>query len=253
MERTVAVIGGSGFLGRAVIERLTREGARVIVLCRNAERAKFLKPMGVVGQVTLVAGNALNDDDLERVMAPADAVINLIGILAEGGSQKFATLQGELPGRIGALAARLGMKDVVHVSAIGASAGSSSLYARSKAAGEAGLRQAFPNAVILRPSIVFGPRDSFFNRFAGLAMMAPGLPLPGGGRMRMQPVYVGDVVEAVALPWLSQGTQGRPWRGADPRRHVRAWRPDIFTFRELMQITCAPSAAAACWCRCRLG
>ena len=94
MDRTVAVIGGSGFLGRAVIERLTREGARVVVLCRNAERAKFLKPMGVVGQVTLVAGNALNHDDLEQVMAPADAVINLIGILAEGGSQKFATLQG---------------------------------------------------------------------------------------------------------------------------------------------------------------
>ena len=98
MERTVAVIGGSGFVGRATIEMLTREGARVIVLCRNAERAKFLKTMGVVGQVTLVAGNALNDDDLERVIAPADAVINLVGILAEGGAQRFDALQGELPG-----------------------------------------------------------------------------------------------------------------------------------------------------------
>ena len=187
MDKTVAVIGGSGFIGRAVIERLTREGARVIVLCRNAEKAKFLKTMGVVGQVTLVAGNALNDDDLEQVIAPADAVINLIGILAEGGSQKFDAIQGALPGRIGTLAATHGLADVVHLSAIGANAESPSKYARSKADGEAGLKAAFPQAVILRPSIVFGPRDSFFNRFASMAMLAPGLPLPGGGRMKMQP------------------------------------------------------------------
>ncbi len=238
MDRTVAVIGGSGFLGRAIIERLTREGARVVVLCRNAERAKFLKPMGVVGQVTLVAGNALSDDDLDQVMAPADAVINLIGILAEGGSQKFATLQGELPGRIGALAKKLAMKDVVHVSAIGASADSNSLYARSKAAGEAGLRAAYPDAVILRPSIVFGPRDSFFNRFAGIAMIAPGLPLPGGGRMRMQPVYVGDIVEAVAVA-LGYRKAPKAGRGVAQIRGgtFELGGPDIFTFRELMQIT----------------
>ena len=209
MERTVAVIGGSGFVGRATIEMLTREGARVIVLCRNAERAKFLKTMGVVGQVTLVAGNALNDDDLERVIAPADAVINLVGILAEGGAQRFDALQGELPGRIGEMAARHGLTDVVHVSAIGADAASSSTYARSKAAGEAALHAAFADAVILRPSIVFGPRDSFFNRFAGMAMLAPGLPLPGGGRMRMQPVYVGDVVAVIGGAWISCGAESK--------------------------------------------
>ena len=107
MEKTVAVIGGSGFIGRAIVEKLTGEGARVIVLCRNAEKAKYLKTMGVVGQVTLVAGNALNDDDLETVIAPANAVINLIGILPEGGAQRFGALPGELPGRIGALPARL--------------------------------------------------------------------------------------------------------------------------------------------------
>ena len=128
MQKTVAVIGGSGFIGRAIVEKLTGEGARVIVLCRNAEKAKYLKTMGVVGQVTLVAGNALNDDDLETVIAPADAVINLIGILAEGGAQRFGALQGELPGRIGALAARHGTGDVVHVSAIGADANSPSKY-----------------------------------------------------------------------------------------------------------------------------
>ena len=236
MDKTVAVIGGSGFIGRAVIERLTREGARVIVLCRNAEKAKFLKTMGVVGQVTLVAGNALNDDDLEQVTAPADAVINLIGILAEGGSQKFDAIQGALPGRIGTLAATHGLADVVHLSAIGADALSPSKYARSKADGEAGLKAAFPQAVILRPSIVFGPRDSFFNRFASMAMLAPGLPLPGGGRMKMQPVYVGDVVEAVMV--------ALGYRAA-PKLAARAVRggifelggPDVFTFRDLMSIT----------------
>ena len=237
MDRTVAVIGGSGFVGRAIVEMLAREGARVIVLCRNAERAKFLKTMGVVGQVTPVAGNALSDDDLERVMTPADSVVNLVGILAEGGSQRFGTLQGELPGWIGAVAARLGMKHVVHVSAIGASAESRSVYARSKAAGEEALHAAFPDAVILRPSIIFGPRDSFFNRFAGLAMLAPGLPLPGGGRMRMQPVYVGDVVEAVAVG-LGFGGPKASGKGRSVQGGVfELGGPDIFTFRELMGIT----------------
>ena len=236
MDKTVAVIGGSGFIGRAIIEKLTREGARVIVLCRNAEKAKFLKTMGVVGQVTLVAGNALNDDDLEQVIAPADAVVNLIGILAEGGPQKFDALQGELPARIGALAAQHGVSDVVQVSAIGADAGSPSKYARSKAAGEAGLKAAFPHAVILRPSIVFGPRDSFFNRFAGMAMLAPGLPLPGGGRMKMQPVYVGDVVEAVMV---ALGYRAAPKAAAKSIRGgiFELGGPDVFTFRDLMSIT----------------
>ena len=236
MEKTVAVIGGSGFIGRAIVEKLTGEGARVIVLCRNAEKAKYLKTMGVVGQVTLVAGNALNDEDLETVIAPADAVINLIGILAEGGAQRFGALQGELPGRIGALAAKHGAGDVVHVSAIGADASSPSKYARSKAEGEAGLRAAFPKAVILRPSIVFGPRDSFFNRFAGMAMLAPGLPLPGGGRMKMQPVYVGDVVEAVMV---ALGYRAAPKAVAKAVRGgtFELGGPDVYSFRDLMSIT----------------
>jgi NADH dehydrogenase len=173
-------------------------------------------------------------------MTSADSVVNLVGILAEGGSQRFATLQGELPGRIGALAAKLGVKNVVHVSAIGASAESRSVYARSKAAGEAALHAAFPDAVILRPSIIFGSRDSFFNRFAGMAMLAPGLPLPGGGRMRMQPVYVGDVVDAVAvglgfrkMPKSGKGGAGKSVEGSI----FELGGPDVFTFRELMKIT----------------
>ena len=236
MDKTVAVIGGSGFIGRAIIERLARKGTRVIALCRNAEKAKFLKTMGVVGQVTVVAGNALNDEDLEQVIAPADAVINLIGILAEGGAQRFDALQGELPGRIGQLAATHGLEHVVHVSAIGADTESASTYASSKGAGEAALHAAFPKAVILRPSIVFGPRDSFFNRFAGLAMLAPGLPLPGGGKMLMQPVYVGDVVEAVMV---ALGLRSAPkTRGKNIEGGVfELGGPDVYSFADLMRVT----------------
>ncbi|MFZ9135568.1 MAG: SDR family NAD(P)-dependent oxidoreductase, partial [Candidatus Puniceispirillaceae bacterium] len=147
MINTVAVIGGSGFVGRATVERLARAGKQIVVLCRNSERAKYLKPMGNVGQITLVAGNALDETVLETVIKSADAVINLVGILAEGGGQKFEALQAGLPGRIGALAAAHDVKAGVHISAIGADANSPSQYAQSKAAGEANLLKAFPAAV----------------------------------------------------------------------------------------------------------
>lgn len=232
MQRTVAVIGGSGFLGRAIIEILAREGARVIVLCRNAERAKYLKPLGSVGQITIVAGNALKDETLEQVIAPADSVVNLVGILAEAGAQKFHALQAELPGRIGALAKKYKLRSVVHLSAIGANPQSKSHYARTKGQGEANLLAAHPDAVILRPSIVFGPRDGFFNRFAGMAVLAPALPLPGGGRMLMQPVYVGDVAEAVAC---GLGFQATPKKMAGQVFELGG--PDVCSFSQLMQMT----------------
>jgi NADH dehydrogenase len=232
LEKTIAVIGGSGFVGRATIELIAKHSARVIVLCRNAEKAKYLKPMGVVGQITLVSGDACDDETLERVIAPADAVVNLVGILAETGSQRFTALQAELPGRIGAMAAKHDVESVVHVSAIGASATSPSIYSRTKAAGEAALLSAFPKAVILRPSIVFGAGDSFFNRFASMAMLAPALPLPGGGGMLMQPVYVGDVAAAIAaglgLTRTRKKMEGETFELAGP---------NIFSFRQLMELT----------------
>ena len=232
LEKTIAVIGGSGFVGRATIELIAKHSARVIVLCRNAEKAKFLKPMGVVGQITLVSGDACDGETLERVIAPADAVVNLVGILAETGSQKFTALQAELPGRIGAMAAKHDVESVVHVSAVGASATSPSIYSRTKAAGEAALLSAFPKAVILRPSIVFGAGDSFFNRFASMAMLAPALPLPGGGGMLMQPVYVGDVAAAIAaglgLTRTRKKMEGETFELAGP---------NIFSFRQLMELT----------------
>ena len=188
--------------------------------------------MGVVGQITLVSGDACDDETLERVIAPADAVVNLVGILAETGSQKFTALQAELPGRIGALATKHDVESVVHVSAIGASATSPSIYSRTKAAGETALLFAFPKAVILRPSIVFGAGDSFFNRFASMAMLAPALPLPGGGGMLMQPVYVGDVAVAIAaglgLTKTKKKMEGETFELAGP---------NIFSFRQLMELT----------------
>ncbi len=232
MEKTIAVIGGSGFVGRATIELIAKHNTRIVVLCRNAERAKYLKPMGVVGQITLVSGDACEDETLERVIASADAVVNLVGILAETRNQKFSALQAELPGRIGAMAAKHDIKNVVHISAIGASVTSRSVYSRTKAAGEAALISAFPRAVILRPSIVFGTADNFFNRFAGMAMLAPALPLPGGGGMLMQPVYVGDVAAAIAaglgLTKTRKKMEGKIFELAGP---------NIFSFRQLMQMT----------------
>ena len=232
--KTVAVIGGSGFLGRATVERLARAGKRVIVLCRNAERAKFLKPMGDVGQITLVAGNALDAATLDRVIAPADAVVNLVGILAEGRGQRFDRLQGVLPGLVGEAATRYNLRSVVHVSAIGADAGSPSAYARSKAAGESGVKKAFPDAVILRPSIIFGPRDDFFNRFATVAMLAPALPLPGGGMMKMQPVYVEDVARAILA---ALGLGDRTLKVSPTGKLYELGGPEAYSFKRLMELT----------------
>ena len=239
MINTVAVIGGSGFVGRAVIEKLAQAGKQIIVLCRNSDRAKFLKPMGRIGQITIVAGDALDDAALSRVMTPADAAVNTVGILAESGAQRFDRLQGELPGRIGALAAQYDHQAVVHISAIGADAGSASRYAQTKAAGEAGLKAAFPNAVILRPSIVFGPRDSFFNRFATMAQIAPALPLPGGGHMRMQPVYVEDVASAViaGLGLAGLGLAGKKLKKSPEGCIYELGGPEICSFRQLMELT----------------
>ena len=234
MINRVTVIGGSGFIGRATVEKLARSGRQVIVLCRNSERAKFLKPMGDVGQITIVAGNVLDEAVLAKAIAPADAVVNLIGILAEVGGQRFDQLQGELPGRIGAVAAAHGVQSITHISAVGARDDSSSHYARSKSAGELGLLRAFPSAVILRPSIVFGPRDDFFNRFASLAMTAPALPLPGGGRMRMQPVYVEDLASAI-MASLGFGV-GKLVKSPKGKLYELGG-PDIFSFRQLMEMT----------------
>lgn len=223
--KVVTVFGGSGFLGRYVVQRLAERGAVLRVPTRHPEQANHLRPLGAVGQIVLEPWSPGAPAAIERTLAGACAAVNLVGILFERRAGDFARLQGGLPGAIGAAAAKLGLERVVQVSAIGADPGSPSAYARSKAAGEAALRAAFPNATILRPSVVIGPEDGFFNRFARMAGVSPALPLIGGGRTRFQPVHVGDVADAVAAALTRDDVAGRTYELGGP---------SVYSFRELM-------------------
>lgn len=194
--RLVTVFGGSGFLGRHVVRALAKRGYRIRVAVRRPDLALFLQPLGKVGQIVAVQANLRYPQSIAQAVAGADIVVNLVGILQESGRQSFSGLQAEGAGAIARAAAAVGAH-LVHVSALGADAQSASQYARSKALGEAQVFAARPDAVVFRPSIVFGPGDSFFNRFAGLARALPVLPL-AGAETRFQPVFVGDVAEAVA-------------------------------------------------------
>jgi NADH dehydrogenase len=228
MTRGLAtVFGGSGFLGRYVVQRLAREGWQVRVAVRRPDQALFLKTAGVVGQVTPVAVNIRNEQSVRAAVSGVDLVVNLVGILFQRGRQRFDTVQAEGAGRVAAAAAAAGVRNLVHISAIGADANSPSAYARSKAAGETAVRNAFPRAVILRPSIMFGPEDDFFNRFAKMAMVSPVLPLIGGGTTRFQPVYVLDVAEAVARAVNDPDLAGKTFELGGPR---------IYSFRELLSL-----------------
>jgi NADH dehydrogenase len=226
MARPLAtVFGGSGFIGRYVVRRLVREGWLVRVAVRRPDEAIFLKTAGVVGQVTPVACNIRDERSVRAAASGADLVVNLVGILFQSGRQRFDAVHDEGAGRVAAAAAAAGVQRLVHISAIGADAHSPSAYARSKAAGEVAVRKAFPDAVILRPSIVFGPEDDFFNRFAKMALVSPVLPLIGGGTTRFQPVYVLDVAEAVARAADDPDLAGKTFELGGPR---------IYSFRELM-------------------
>ncbi len=195
--RMVAVVfGGSGFLGRYVVKRLARLGYIVRVAVRDTEAAMFLRPMGGVGQIVPLFAPTGEEAAVARAVEGADVVVNLTGILAEARKGDFFKVHAEGAARIARLSASSVARHLVHVSAIGAEAGSDSLYAQSKAQGEAQIRTIFPNAVILRPSVVFGPEDAFFNRFAAMAQVSPVVPIVSG-ESKFQPVYVGDVADAV--------------------------------------------------------
>jgi len=222
----VTVFGGSGFLGRYVVRRLATEGARVRVICRHPHKAMHLKPMGEVGQITLERGDVTKRDDLAPFIEGSRYVVNLIGILFEKGDQRFDVIQAETPARIAAAAAAAGVERLVQLSAIGADPESPAAYGRTKAAGEAAVRDAFPAATILRPSVVFGPEDDFFNRFGQMAQISPFLPLIDGGETRFQPVYVDDVARAVILGLTDKATAGQTYELGGP---------DVYTFRELLE------------------
>lgn len=192
----VTIFGGSGFVGRHVVRALAKRGYRIRVAVRRPDLALFLQPLGKVGQIVAVQANLRYPDSITRAVERSDVVINLVGILQESGPQRFARLQAEGAGDIARAAAAAGAR-MIHVSAIGADIDSPSAYARTKAQGEAKVLAACPDAVIVRPSLIFGPGDSFFNRFAGLARALPVLPLVGA-QTRFQPVFVGDVAEAIA-------------------------------------------------------
>ena len=195
MSKLVTIYGGSGFVGRYIARRMAKEGWRVRVAVRRPNEALFVKPYGAVGQVEPVFCNIRDDASVRAVMQGADAVVNCVGTFDKGGRNSFEAVQAEGAARVARIATELHVGRLVHLSAIGADVDSASAYARSKAEGDAGILAAYPTAVILRPSVIFGNEDGFFNRFAGLSRMGPILPLVGGNT-RFQPVHVEDVAQA---------------------------------------------------------
>ena len=195
--KLVTVFGGSGFIGRHVVRALTKRGYRVRVAVRHPELAFHLQPLGGVGQIQAVQANLRYRWSIDRAVAGSDHVINLVGLLFEGGSQKFSTVH-DFGARAVAEAARAAGVPLTHMSALGADPKSHSVYASTKGRAEAAVHSILPDAVIIRPSIVFGPEDGFFNKFGNMARLSPILPLIGGGHTRFQPVYVGDVAEVIA-------------------------------------------------------
>jgi NADH dehydrogenase len=228
-ETLVTVFGGSGFLGRHVVRALAREGYRIRPAVRRPDLAFHLQPLGRVGQIHAVQANLRYPASVEAAVRGADVVINLVGILFERGKQRFEAVQADGAHHVVQAAAAAGAR-MIHVSALGADPNSSSSYARSKAAGEAAVFAAAPDATIFRPSIVFGPEDDFFNRFGAMARMSPALPLIGGGQTKFQPVFAGDVAQAIrkAVGGATKGGTVYELGG-----------PEVKSFRELMEYVLA--------------
>ena len=207
MSKLVTIFGGSGFVGRYIARRMAKEGWRVRVAVRRPNEALFVRPYGVVGQVEPIACNIRDDASVRAALRGADAVVNCVGVMVRSGKNTFGAVQTEGAGRIARIAAAEGVGHLVHISAIGADAGSDSDYARTKGEGEAAVLAAFPDAVILRPSVIFGTEDQFFNRFAGMTRMGPILPVVGA-QTRFQPVHVDDVARAAVKGVLGDAAPG---------------------------------------------
>jgi len=226
-NRTITLFGGSGFIGRYIVRDLAQAGWTIRIAVREPKRARFLKPLGDVGQITPIPASLLHEDSVKAAVTGVDAVVNLVGILFERGRRSFEAVHVEGARRAALAAKEAGARQFMQISAIGADPNSDAAYARSKAAGEEAVKEAFPGATILRPSIVIGPEDDFFNRFGAMAQLAPALPLVGGGTTKFQPVYVGDVAEAAARLLNGQAEGGKTYELGGPQ---------IFTFRELMEL-----------------
>jgi uncharacterized protein YbjT (DUF2867 family) len=223
----VTVFGGSGFLGRHAVRALAKAGYRIRVAVRHPRSAYFLPPMGTVGQIQLVKCEVQDKDQVAAALAGADAAVNLTGILYQSGHNSFEGVHVEAAGNIAEAARAAGIRTLVHVSVLGADPHSPSQYACSKGEGEAKVRAALADATVLRPSLVFGPEDRLFNKFAALARLVPALPLIGGGRTRFQPVFVGDVAAAILRCVQDAGTHGKTYELGGPV---------VYSYKDLMRI-----------------
>lgn len=226
VDTLVTVFGGSGFLGRHVVRALAKRDYRMRIGVRRPELAGHLQPLGKVGQIHAVQANLRYPESVKAAARGASVVVNLCGILSSSGAQTFDAVQNKGAETVARAAAEIGAR-IVHVSAIGADADSKSRYARSKAAGEKAVRAVDRSAIVMRPSVVFGPEDQFTNRFAALARMSPALPLIGGGYTKLQPVFVGDVATAIA-----DAVDGKAKAGAT----YELGGPEVMTMREIMEL-----------------
>jgi uncharacterized protein YbjT (DUF2867 family) len=228
VSQLVTVFGGSGFVGRNTVRALARVGYRIRVAVRKPALANYLPPMGTVGQIQLMKCNVLDGDQVVAALRGAGAVVNLTGLLSQRGAQSFHAVHVDAADTIAKAARDAGVTTLVHLSAIGADPDAKSKYASTKGEGEHAVREAFPDAAFLRPSLVFGAEDKFFNKFANLARFIPALPLVGGGHTKFQPVFVGDVAAAVLRCVEDTATRGKNYElgGAN-----------IYSFKELLQIT----------------
>jgi uncharacterized protein YbjT (DUF2867 family) len=225
VPKLVTVFGGSGFVGRHVVRALAKRGYRVRVACRRPDLANYVQPLGNVGQIQPVQANVRVRWSVDRAVEGADHVVNLVGILYESGKQKFQAVHADGARAVAEAATAVGAGFTAN-SALGASEKSASIYARTKALGERALFEAAKDAVIFRPSIIFGPEDGFYNRFADMARYSPFLPLLGGGNTRFQPIFVGDVAEAIARSVDGNVKGGTVYELGGP---------EVMTFRECME------------------
>ena len=226
-QKIIAIFGGGGFLGKHLMRQLTNLDYRIKVATRNPYLKGYLKPLGSPGQIELFKTNIFNPEDVKQVLKNCDLVINLVGILYETKSQKFNQIHSQFPYLLSNLCNEVGIKNLVHVSALGVEEKHVSKYIRSKFQGEKNIKENFKASVILRPSLVFGPEDKFFNSFASIAQLSPALPLIGGGKTKFAPIYVGDVAKAIV--------KSLELNNSEPKIYELGG-PENYSFKELMEI-----------------
>ena len=226
-QKIIAIFGAGGFLGKHLMRQLTRLGYRVKVATRNPYLKGYLKPLGDPGQIELFKTNIFNSEDIKQVLKNCDFTINLVGILNETRKQKFYQIHSQFPQLLSNLCGEAGIKNFIHVSALGVKEGHSSLYMQSKLQGEKNIQNTFKPTVILRPSVVFGPEDKFFNTFASIAQFSPALPLIGGGKTKFEPIYVGDVAKAIVKTLELNNSKPKVYELGGPEN---------YSFKELMKI-----------------